>query len=181
MIEVISWNDYGESHYIGPIEGAQPNSQAWVDGMDHTAWLDLTKYYAEYYKTGEAPAITEDKIYLWARPHPKGANAPDSVGKPTNYNMLQDSMFAVVLATEPSTVLLSTNANGSGAKSFSVPAGLTQLQLPLVAGGTMRGEISRNGKAIAVVQPETFTFNPNPSTYNYNAFVAMASSNSTSA
>jgi len=27
--------DYGESHYIGPIEGAQPNSQAWVNGFDH--------------------------------------------------------------------------------------------------------------------------------------------------
>lgn len=36
VVEVITWNDYGESHYIGPIEGSQPNSQAWVDGMDHT-------------------------------------------------------------------------------------------------------------------------------------------------
>ncbi|KAI0916454.1 hypothetical protein AcV5_002948 [Taiwanofungus camphoratus] len=33
--EVVSWNDYGESHYIGPVEGIQPNSQAWVDGFDH--------------------------------------------------------------------------------------------------------------------------------------------------
>ena len=39
IVEIITWNDYGESHYIGPIEGAQPNSQAWVDGMDHTGWL----------------------------------------------------------------------------------------------------------------------------------------------
>lgn len=33
--QVVTWNDYGESHYIGPIEGAQPNSQAWVNGFDH--------------------------------------------------------------------------------------------------------------------------------------------------
>jgi glucan endo-1,3-alpha-glucosidase len=36
LIEIPTWNDYGESHYIGPIEGSQPNSQAWVDGFDHT-------------------------------------------------------------------------------------------------------------------------------------------------
>ena len=29
-------SDYGESHYIGPIDGAQPNSQEWVDGFNHT-------------------------------------------------------------------------------------------------------------------------------------------------
>lgn len=28
-------DDYGESHYIGPIEGAQPMSEAWVNGLDH--------------------------------------------------------------------------------------------------------------------------------------------------
>lgn len=35
IVEIVTWNDYGESHYIGPIKGAQPNSQAWVDGYDH--------------------------------------------------------------------------------------------------------------------------------------------------
>lgn len=36
IVQILSWNDYGESHYVGPIKGAQPNSQAWVDGMNHT-------------------------------------------------------------------------------------------------------------------------------------------------
>ena len=36
LVEVATWNDYGESHYVGPIEGAQPNSQAWVNGNNHT-------------------------------------------------------------------------------------------------------------------------------------------------
>ena len=33
--------DYGESHYIGPIAGAQPNSQAWVNGFDHQGKPDI--------------------------------------------------------------------------------------------------------------------------------------------
>ena len=36
LVEIVTWNDFGESHYIGPIHGAQPNSEAWVDGFDHT-------------------------------------------------------------------------------------------------------------------------------------------------
>ena len=35
LAQIITWNDYGESHYVGPIEGAQPNSQAWTNGFDH--------------------------------------------------------------------------------------------------------------------------------------------------
>lgn len=35
LVEIITWNDYSESHYIGPIEGAQPNSQGWTNGMPH--------------------------------------------------------------------------------------------------------------------------------------------------
>ncbi|KAG8906843.1 hypothetical protein FRC00_012303, partial [Tulasnella sp. 408] len=36
LVQIITWNDYGESHYVGPIEVDQPNSNAWVDGFDHT-------------------------------------------------------------------------------------------------------------------------------------------------
>ena len=36
FVEIITWNDFGESHYVGPIEGIQPMSQAWVNGFDHT-------------------------------------------------------------------------------------------------------------------------------------------------
>ncbi len=35
LIELLTWNDYGESHYIAPVKGDQPNSQAWVDGFAH--------------------------------------------------------------------------------------------------------------------------------------------------
>ena len=35
VVQIITWNDYGESHYVGPIEGVQPMSQQWVNGFDH--------------------------------------------------------------------------------------------------------------------------------------------------
>jgi glucan endo-1,3-alpha-glucosidase len=106
IVEVITWNgmalefvslsarsmliiiDYGESHYVGPIDGAQPNSQAWVDGFDHQGWLQLTSYYAQAFKTGSYPTVAQDTVVLWARPHPKNAVAPDSVPRPTGYDLV---------------------------------------------------------------------------------------------
>lgn len=59
---------------------------------------------------------------------------------------------------------------------MNVPAGLTQLSLPLSAGDTMSATLSRNGQTIITLKPQNFTFNGQPQTYNYNAFVAMAKS-----
>jgi hypothetical protein len=61
-----------------------------------TAWLDMTSYYAAAFKTGFYPAITQDKIYLWARPHQRDATATsDSVPKPTNFELVRSPGFFV--------------------------------------------------------------------------------------
>jgi glucan endo-1,3-alpha-glucosidase len=177
LVQIVTWNDYGESHYIGPIEGDQPNSQDWVDGFDHTPWLDMTTYYATAYKTGSYPDITEDKLYLWSRPHPGDADASsDPVGKPDSFQLLADVMWAVVFATSPCTVILATDP--SSPQSFDVPAGVTKLSLAIAPGGTMYGKIVRDGNTVLELDPQ-FTFDPNPTTYNYNAMVTFASSNQT--
>jgi glucan endo-1,3-alpha-glucosidase len=174
IVEVLTWNDYGESHYVGPIKGAQPNSQAWTDGMDHTAWLTLTKYYASAFKTGSYPAITQDSIVMWSRPHPTNAQAQaDNVPPPTNFALFEDAVWAVVMAKEPATVVLSVNQDGSNSKTFDVPAGVSKLAIPISAGGRMQGVVQRGGKNVLELKPN-FTFQGSPKTYNYNAFVAGA-------
>lgn len=92
MIEIVTWNDYGESSYIGPIKGAQPADTTWASGFDHTAFLDMTAYYVSYFKNGTAPEIQQDKLYIWARPHAKDITASsDSVGKPNNTDVVSVS------------------------------------------------------------------------------------------
>lgn len=99
--------DYGESHYIGPIkvratfthshthilnwflQGAQPNSEAWVDGYPHEPWLYLNSYFARAFKDGVYPEIRRDKIFVWARPHPKDAVANEEVPRPDNWELVR--------------------------------------------------------------------------------------------
>lgn len=52
----------------------------------------MTNYYATAFRQGSYPSITEDQIYLWARPHPKNADASDDpVAKPTSYQLVSGS------------------------------------------------------------------------------------------
>ncbi|QRV84039.1 alpha-1,3-glucanase [Ceratobasidium sp. AG-Ba] len=191
IVQIISWNDYGESHYIGPIEGAQPNSNAWVDGFDHQAWLEMTSYYATAFKTGQYPAITKDQVFLSARPHPAKADASnDPVGKPKDFELVayilgpfcyftnrsfpqtEDNLWAVVFATQPGKLTLS--ADPSKPQSFDIPAGVSKLQIPLIPGQGITATLTRNGATVVDMKPD-FTFNPNPETYNYNAATFIGS------
>jgi len=88
IVQVISWNDYGESHYLAPVRGAQPNSQAWVNGFPHSPWLVLNAYFARAFKEGRLPPIRHDKIFAWARPHPKNATASDTLPRPRNWELV---------------------------------------------------------------------------------------------
>ncbi len=79
------------------------------------------------------------------------------------------------MATDNGTVYISTDANGAEAKSFSVNKGVNLWEVPLVPGGTMWGQLLRNGKTVFTLQPSSYRYELNPTTYNYNVFVASVS------
>lgn len=176
MTEILTWNDFGESSYIGPIQqdSALPaGSNVWVDGFDHTGLLPLTKYYATAFKTGSYPPVTTDSIFMWTRPHPADATASnDPVGRPTGWNWTNDFVWAVVLAQGPATVTLTS---GGSSTSFPVVAGLNKLQIPSQPGG-ISGQLVRNGNTVVSYTSNGFSYTNNPVTYNYNYFVGSSSS-----
>ncbi|KAM5537876.1 hypothetical protein V8D89_008352 [Ganoderma adspersum] len=178
IVQIISYNDYGESHYVGPIKGAQPNSQAWVDGFPHTAWLELSAYFARAFKEGAYPPIERDRIFMWARPHLKDAEATDdAVPRPDRWQLTDDNFWAVVLSTGPAEVRLSTGSDDAQARAWTVEKGLSKLSHPIVAGGNMKATMVRDGVVVAECTPEHdgFRVEKNPRTYNFNVYVAASS------
>ena len=132
----------------------------------------MTNFFATQFKTGTAPAIDKDLLVLYARPHPKNATPADPVGPPTDFQLFQDKMWAVVLATADGQLTLTS---GSNTQTFDVTAGVNKLSLALQPGAGMEGTLVRNGATVVDLKPD-FTFNPNPSAFNYNAFTASATS-----
>ncbi|OBZ77252.1 Cell cycle checkpoint protein RAD17 [Grifola frondosa] len=151
--QVATWNDFGESHYVGPIEGIQPNSQAWVNGFDHQGWLDLMQYYIAAYKTGSYPAIPKDRVFLWARLYSMNATAPTASG-------------SLATGNGPPNVTISC---GSTSKNSVVPAGLSKLKLLLSRDCAVKATVVRGAVTMVKFSPSGFTFRTRPPSYNFNA------------
>ncbi|KAG8908652.1 hypothetical protein FRB99_004940 [Tulasnella sp. 403] len=169
LVEIVTWNDYGESSYIGPIGKDQPNSQAWVNGFPHNAWLTLTGYYAKAWKSGQWPTITKDTIYMWARPHGAADTAPDpSCGRPNNADWTSDKFWVILFATAPGQLKLQ---QGTSSSITNVIAGVNKLSLPSAVTNTgVYATLARNGVLVfSYFAPITFTHSP--PRYNFNAFV----------
>ncbi|KAK0243169.1 glycoside hydrolase family 71 protein [Armillaria nabsnona] len=178
FVEMVTWNDYGESDYFGPFKGAQPDGTYWAENFPHTVFYDLSQYYMTAFKTGSYPAITQDVIYYWARPHPYAASAnADSLGKPTGWDWTTDNLWALVFATSSASVTLQI---GGSSQTFSVGAGVTKLSIPMDY-GQITVKMVKNSQTVIDKTATDFTYVANPSQYNYNAYAGAATASGTTA
>ncbi|KAK6908144.1 hypothetical protein I203_102145 [Kwoniella mangroviensis CBS 8507] len=112
FIEIISWNDFGESHYIGPLLGAQPGSERWTEGMDHEGFRVMIKYFIQKWKNQICRSPEKDspsndgngdkgKLVVWYRTQSRDmSTAQDRVGKPDHSEWAQDLLnFFILLPT----------------------------------------------------------------------------------
>jgi glucan endo-1,3-alpha-glucosidase len=184
MIEIITWNDWGESHYIGTIDsnsGDLPaGSQAYVYGFPHTAWQATLPYFISKYKTGNGQ-ISRDIVVYWYRPFLKGAVASnDPLGQPyvanqdtsrssyTPSQVLQDNVYILSILTSPGTLVV---ANGGTNVTQNVPAGANLFAAKLNT-GTQAVTLYRNNGVVCSSKGDVSVEN-NPSAYNYNVFVGQ--------
>ncbi|KAF5334900.1 hypothetical protein D9611_010018 [Ephemerocybe angulata] len=171
FVEMLTWNDFGEANYFGPIRGAQPSGTYWADNFPHTAWFDMSEYYIRAFKSGSYPAITKDVIYYWSKPHPAGAIASgDSIGRGNGFDWAMDNLWAVAFATSPAQVTLKL---GGSSKTFDVPAGVSKLTIP-ASPGRITVQMVRNGQTVINETPAGFEYVQNPVRYNLNAYVGSA-------
>ncbi|KAH9824076.1 family 71 glycoside hydrolase [Melampsora americana] len=104
FVEIISWNDYGESHYIGPVNSVVPEGTTWVEKFEHKAWLSMTEYFIKWYKSGTPPPITAERVYFHYRPHSVNAVASsDPLGPPNNRAATTDAVYVATFLPKNST------------------------------------------------------------------------------
>ncbi|CAF3678684.1 unnamed protein product [Adineta steineri] len=131
FIELVTWNDHGESSYLGPVEGVIED-QTWAR-LPHDALLDLSSYYHTAFKTGSKPAITEEKAYYFYRTHSLNAKATnDPLGLPEEMKMQKDHIFVITMLASAATVVIK-----SGSKTYdpiSVPTGVHKIGVPFQQG-----------------------------------------------
>ncbi|KAK5653721.1 hypothetical protein OQA88_8752 [Cercophora sp. LCS_1] len=193
-LQIITWNDYGESHYIGPLDDRQyeafPRGRApynYVEGMPHDGWREFLPYIISLWKTGTA-SITQEGVVAHYRRHPHGA-CPDGTTTGNTANQLQlefnpsdvlkDRVFYTALLTSPAQVTVTiggvTQQGGWDQEPYG-GVGLYYGSVPMNgATGGVVVTIRRAGAAIATVDNgPTITRNCPTGLSNFNPWVGSA-------
>lgn len=156
MVQIATWNDYSENTAVAP-------------SANHgVSFLNASAYWLAQFKTGAAPAITKDSMYVTHRdqfttskPQIGRVETPnlDGTGTPP-----RNTVEVLTMLTAPATLTVKV---GGTTKTVDVPAGVASTTVPL-ASGSVSASVARSGSTVMqATSPYTVTNNPLVNDFEY--------------
>lgn len=201
-IQIISWNDYGESHYIGPLNdkayvafdedhGKAPFN--YVEGMPHDGWRHLLPFMIDMWKNGVATA-TEEAVVSWYRLAPgracdsggtTGNTAQQVQTEVTPWSLAQDKIFYAAISTSVLSPRITIGDSVQIGNWDSVPDGSLgyvgiyygSVDFDGHTGDVKIELISSGGDVVATLNGAAISSTCKNSVQNWNAWVGSASGN----
>jgi hypothetical protein len=195
-VEIISWNDWGESHYIGPIrndgvldvmtKGKAPYN--FVANMPHDGWRKHLPFVIDMY-VQNLTYFTQESMVYWYRPNPATACSDGSTTGNTASQLeiefpasqvMQDRIFYSVLLNSDAQVLVSiggTTQTGTWTQMPDAGIGLYHGSVPFNGQtGVVTVQVIRNGNTIMTSTGHSITTDcsANANLANWNAWVGSA-------
>ena len=187
LVEVVTWNDWGESHYIGPLppssiaSASMPPGSWYADNIPHNAWLNDLPYYIAQYKGQPLP--DESHVTVWYRLNPGTACSADgttcntaSQGQtevaPQDCDV--DSVFFTAFVPSTATATVQVTIGSSAAVSVTASApGIFHSSVPFNGNtGTVSISVSAtDGTSLGPVQGPAITTSCTNGDVNWNAWV----------
>ncbi|KAJ5943726.1 hypothetical protein N7516_003894 [Penicillium verrucosum] len=188
FVEIVTWNDYGESHYIGPLNSPHTDDGAskWVNDMPHDGWLDISKPYIAAFKSGDSSPtnhISSDELVYWYRPAPRGVDCDSTdtcmvpanngsgnyfMGRPDGWESMADSVFVVSLLTSPATVQVNS---GGTVYNYEAPAGASAKEIPMGVGSQSFAVVRDGQTTLSGTSLKEIINGCVCGLYNFNAYV----------
>ncbi|TRM56732.1 glycoside hydrolase family 71 protein [Schizophyllum amplum] len=188
FVEMITWNDYGESHYMGPLSSSHTDDggSKWANDMPHTGWLELSKPFIAALKAGKTDVtefITEDQLIYWYRTAPKALNCDSTdttmqpadnssgnyfEGRPDGWDTMTDEVFVVALLTQPGTAGVNT---GGTVHYFDAPAGASAFSVPFNTGPQSFILLRNDTPVLRATSLKEIKNECSCGIYNFNAYV----------
>src|SRR5262249_9402669 len=167
-VEINTWNDFSESTYVSPVDNA---GSYFPDLMSprrycHSAYLELSKRFITWYKSGASPTNNTDLLCYFSRTHPKNAVALDTNDVPVTWWVgdAQDRLYTTTFLTAPSQLEISS---GGTVTTNSLPAGWSNFRTSF-SSGSQTFTVRRSGlQVLSVKGPDILA-----SITNYDFFPA---------
>jgi hypothetical protein len=145
-VEIISWNDFMEGTYVSPIDdpakykrandlaGSPAPTTTLHFFHTHSGATELLAFFIQWYKTGVQPAIGNDSVY-WAYRTQFAPESKSDIGPVKLYGPVANVVYLTANLTAPAVLHVSF---GKTSRSVALPAGSTDVELPLIAGHVPR-------------------------------------------
>jgi hypothetical protein len=195
FVEIISWNDYGESHYIGPLHedgyelfrtGKAPFNYA--ENMPHDGWRTLLPFIIGTYKHGHT-AVKQESLVMWYRTTPGSACGSGGTWANTQSHaqfefspleVVADRIFYSALLTEYATAEVIIGSNTQTGTWRNKPAsgmGIYHGSAPFDgATGDVEVTLWRGGNRILTLRGKAISANCPNEIQNWNAWVGSVQS-----
>ena len=115
LIEIVTWNDWGESSYVGPADTSGLSPSSYWDTLDHSAFLEMTSIFIKSYKTGQTNVVinpAEENVYFFYRLQPAATlGTLDTLPLPLDAEYLKDNVFVVSFLTNEANITLISGGN----------------------------------------------------------------------
>ncbi|KAJ5923341.1 hypothetical protein N7454_008586 [Penicillium verhagenii] len=207
-VEVISWNDYGESHYIGPLNdkgyGVFTSGKApynYARGMPHDGWRLHLPFVIDMYRTGTA-SMTEESLVAWYRTETGRScsvgnttgfiysglgidiDTETETGETDNNDWLEDKIFFSALLASNASVSISIDGKDYDARwEYEPYGGIGIYHGSFGLGADHLGEITinvvRDDRKSVSLDGRSLTASCTKGYMNLNAWVGSATSGST--
>ncbi|KAK4187536.1 mutanase [Podospora australis] len=197
FIQIISWNDWGESHYIAPLDNTQwglfepGNGNApfnYVDAMPHDGWRTHLPFLIDTYKNLN-PTVGQESVVVWYRKSlGRNCGTGGTTGNTASQmqleyhpaDVLSDNIFVMALLGRNAQLAINTVGN---TKAWDyIPDGNVGIYFAKIP---MSQVISNGGQVHVIVTPPTNPITVQPtqlisgtgcpnSVTNWNPIVAVA-------
>lgn len=149
-VDITTWNDFGESTYVSPVGNpalSEPQIATPIRYC-HSGYLDLTKRYIAWYKTGVPPVINQDALYYFYRIHSTNLVAATDIPVTEFYGDVSNVVYNTLFLTAPAQLQV---VSGTNSATYSLGAGLQQVRTPF-APGVQSFTVNRNGYPVCTLQ-----------------------------
>jgi glucan endo-1,3-alpha-glucosidase len=151
-VDLFTWNDFNESTYSSPVDNPElyESQLRKPHRYCHAGYLELSKHYIAWYKTGVEPPIKQDALFYFYRTHRKDAVASDPKDIPVRgfSGDVQDAIYNTVFLTAPAQLEI---CSGNMRATYPLPAGISNVRT-LFLPGPQKFFLRRDGKEVLTVQ-----------------------------
>ncbi|GLJ52667.1 hypothetical protein SUGI_1120970 [Cryptomeria japonica] len=165
LLEIVTWNDWVESSYVAPSLSSSTDAASVAD-FTHRAFLELGQYYISWYKSGSAPAITHDSIYLFYYTHSKSVVVSGTSCQVSDFSALSDKVYVTAMLTAPAKVQLQS---GNSNQTFNPQAGVSTWSMDFQE-GQQTAVLSRDDKELSKLVGSKSINNSIVQKFNFNVY-----------